>query len=26
LLEHFLNEHLPIPVEFQMPCLAKSVR
>lgn len=26
LLEHFLNEHLPIPVAFQMPCLAKSVR
>jgi len=26
LLEHFLNEHLPIPVEFQMPCLAESVR
>jgi len=26
LLEHFLNEHLPIPVRFQMPCLAESVR
>ena len=26
LLEHFLNEHLPIPVEFQMPRLAESVR
>jgi hypothetical protein len=26
LLEHLLNEHLPIPVEFQMPCLVKSVR
>ncbi len=26
LLEHFLNEHLSIPVAFQMPCLAKSVR
>lgn len=26
LLEHFLNEHLPIPVAFQMPDLAKSVR
>ena len=26
LLEHFLNEHLPIPVGFQMPCLAESVR
>jgi len=24
--EHFLNEHLPIPVEFQMPRLAESVR
>ena len=26
LIEHFLNEHLPIPVEFQMPRLAESVR
>ena len=26
LLEHFLNEHLPIPVEFQMPRLVESVR
>ena len=26
LLEHFLNEHLAIPVEFQMPHLAESVR
>jgi hypothetical protein len=26
LLEHFLDEHLPIPVEFQMPVLAESVR
>jgi len=26
LLEHFLNEDLPIPVAFQMPALAKSVR
>jgi len=26
LLEHFLNEHLPIPVEFRMPLLAESVR
>jgi len=26
LLEHFLNERLPIPVAFQMPNLAKSVR
>jgi hypothetical protein len=26
LLDHFLNEHLPIPVEFQMPHLAESVR
>jgi len=26
LLEHFLNEHLPIPVAFQMPALAESVR
>ena len=26
LLEHLLNEHLPIPVQFQMPQLAESVR
>lgn len=26
LLEHFLDEHLPIPVAFQTPCLAESVR
>jgi len=26
LLEHFLNEHLPIPVAFQMPHLLESVR
>jgi len=26
LLDHFLNEHLPIPVAFQMPRLAESVR
>ena len=26
LLEHFLNEHLPIPVELQMPHLVESVR
>ena len=26
LLDHFLNEHIPIPVAFQMPLLAKSVR
>ena len=26
LLEHFLNEHLSIPLEFQMPRLAESVR
>jgi len=26
LLEHFLNESLPIPVEFQMPTLVESVR
>jgi len=26
LLEHFLNERLPIPVAFPMPDLAKSVR
>jgi hypothetical protein len=26
LLEHFLNEHLPILVTFQMPALAQSVR
>lgn len=26
LLEHFLNEYLPIPVGFQMPRLAESVR
>ena len=26
LLEHFLNEHLPIPVDFQMPQWAESVR
>jgi hypothetical protein len=26
LLEHFLNEHLFIPVMFQMPCLTESVR
>ncbi len=26
LLEHFLNQRLPIPVAFQMPDLAKSVR
>jgi len=26
LVEHFLNEHLSIPVEFQMPRLAESVR
>ena len=26
LLEHFLNEHLSIPVAFQMPVLAESVR
>jgi hypothetical protein len=26
LLDHFLNEHLPIPVAFQMPHLAESVR
>jgi hypothetical protein len=25
LLEHFLNEHLPIPVAFQMPNSAESV-
>jgi hypothetical protein len=25
LLEHFLNEHLPIPVAFQIPVLAESV-
>ena len=26
LLEHFLDEHLPIPVAFQMPALTESVR
>ncbi len=26
LLEHLLNEHLPIPVAFQMPVRSKSVR
>jgi hypothetical protein len=26
LLEHFLNQHLSIPVAFQMPALAESVR
>lgn len=26
LLQHFLNEHFPIPVEFQMPRVAESVR
>ena len=26
LLEHFLDEHLPIPVAFQMPAPAESVR
>ena len=26
LLDHFLNEHIPIPVAFQMPPSAKSVR
>lgn len=26
LLEHFLNENLPIPVAFQMPALSNSVR
>jgi hypothetical protein len=26
LLDHFLNEHLPISVQFQMPCLVESVR
>ncbi len=26
LLDHFLDECLPIPVAFQMPCLVKSVR
>ncbi len=26
LLDHFLNEYLPIPVAFQMPRLVKSVR
>jgi len=26
LLEHFLDEDLPIPVAFQMPDLAESVR
>jgi hypothetical protein len=26
LLEHFLNEHLPIPVAFQVPVLPESVR
>jgi hypothetical protein len=26
LLDHFLDEHLPIPVAFQMPRLAESVR
>jgi len=26
LLEHFLDEYLPIPVAFQMPALAASVR
>jgi len=26
LLDHFLNEHLPIPVVLQMPALAESVR
>ena len=26
LLEHFLDEHIPIPVAFQMPRLAESVR
>ena len=26
LLDHFLNEHLSIPVMFQMPALAESVR
>jgi hypothetical protein len=26
LLEHFLNEHLSIPVAFQIPISAESVR
>ena len=26
LLEHFLNQDLPIPVAFQMPALQESVR
>jgi hypothetical protein len=26
LLEHFLDEHLPLPVAFQMPALAETVR
>jgi hypothetical protein len=26
LLDHFLNEHLTIPIAFQMPCLERSVR
>jgi hypothetical protein len=26
LLEHFLDEYSPIPVAFQMPALAESVR
>ena len=26
LLDHLLNEHLPIPVAFEMPALTESVR